>query len=212
MSTHVLRPASDTAVDWTSPVGAHYPQLADDSALTAISTVIPAVDRFDLPPLPSFVSGVSAVVAHARFDSTSGLATVRLLLWDGTNLVTGPTWIAPDSIDGGVFSWTPDVPGGGAWTKAKADSLELRVQCLDVAGGVVTCRVAQLEVEAVDAVDPTRVRARLMAPVTRGLFVYAPRRVRLLGPRARARVTAPVARPTLPAPLHGRASIRVLTD
>jgi hypothetical protein len=200
MSTEILRPEGDLSAAWDNPGTQHFSAVSDSDDGTTIRTLSPAVDRFSLPPLPSFVTAVSGVGALARIQCGDGIGSVRLLLWDGTNLVTGPTWIGPASLT--TFLWTPAVPGGGSWTVAKVNALELRVECVAVAFAEVVCADVWLPVEAAASVVVTRrpvvvpgARGRVRAPGGRGL-VAAPGGARLdtITSGARGSVVVPVRR------------------
>jgi hypothetical protein len=201
LSLETLRPESDLVVGWDEPAGDHSAALADGSDATTVRTLgAGAVDRYGLPPLPSFVSGVSTLSARARLACGDGIGSARLLLFDGTNLVAGPTWLGPAGL--AWFTWTPaTAPDGGAWTVAKVNALELRLECVAAAFAEVV--VAELEVPVEAAVSITVTRRPLVFPVARPPVAVPGARGVVSGPGgARLSVAAPGARPALVCPVR----------
>lgn len=149
--TETLRPTADLSLGWLDQGGDHFAPLADQSDLTGISTLLPgAVDRFALPPLPSDIVSADTVKVRVRAESPGGAGQIRARLFDGTNLLTGPTWIAPASP--AWFEWIPaNAPDGGAWTPAKVDLLSADLEAVSVGFSGLTARELEVPVTGQEA-------------------------------------------------------------
>lgn len=144
--TETLRPSADVLTGWPVPLGEHHELLSDQATATRISTGSPGdVDRFDLPPLPGDATGVDTVTVRAWVQSDDGAGQVRARLWNGTDLLTGPTWLAP--AIGAWFSWVPALdPSGDPWAVAGANLLNVDLEAVvigfaDIAAGELELRV-----------------------------------------------------------------------
>lgn len=142
--TETLRPSADVLVGWESPVENHFALVSDEYDFSGLETISAGqVDRFSLPSLPSDAASVTSLSVRFRTISGDGAATVRARLFDGTNLLVGPTWTALSTI--GANTWTPALaPDGGAWTLAKVDSLMVEAESVSVNVGLLA--VMEIEV------------------------------------------------------------------
>lgn len=139
--TETLRPSRDVSTTWDDPLEDHAAVVSDGSDDTGISVLstVGAVDRFTLSPLPTDATDVTGVSVRFRVDSEDGAGRVRARLFDGVNLLAGPTWVAGTAT--AWFTWSPaTAPDGGPWSPDSFDGLVIDAECVALGLGRMTVR------------------------------------------------------------------------